>query len=377
MRRLILFALIFVSTEALCQSQRAEHSHEIASKHLNEDRVINVSVPADYSSDDDAFPTLYVLDGEWIFDFAAGTVALMSNDSIGHIPNMLVVGIPNTDRARDLSVTLDTNDGYENFLKFIELEVMPLVDREYRTSGFDLFYGWSSGSAICGQLMARRPMLFDAYLQSGAGIGPKSSAFLAERLPKHSYENQFLYVNSEGGGPRADGLRRYSELIESLKPEGLRWKFEVLEESTHLEVLPEGLEAGLAFVFADFHVPETVARSGSKAVITYLEEVRSHFNFDVPIPQGAFVETASVMLHNGSLDEAVSLLQHAAELYPESAVMVGALGEVYAHGEKYHLAAEAFELAMQKAGNNRTLYLQNRVMHTKMSGQALIRRQND
>ncbi len=366
MRPILVPALILACAGASAQPGRAVHSHEIASEYLNEDRVVTVSVPDDYGSVEGNYPTLYVLDGEWIFDFAAGTVAFLSNDSLGHVPDMLVVGVPNTDRARDLSVTLNPEDGYESFLNFLELEVMPLIDREYRTSGFNLLYGWSSGSAICGQFMARKPELFEAYLQSGAGIGPRSRDFLAEQIPKNSYKNRFLYVNAEGGTPRANAVRDYSELIESLRPDGLRWKFEILEESTHLDVLPEGLQAGLSFVFSDFRVPGSIATSGSDAVVSYLEEVQSRYNVEVPIPSGAFVETASLMLHNGSAGEAVALLQHAVRLYPESAVVMSALGDVYAFANDYLKAGEAYESAMKKAGKNRALYLQNKSMRDKM-----------
>ncbi|NNE66342.1 MAG: hypothetical protein HKN33_07225, partial [Pyrinomonadaceae bacterium] len=169
--------LLLVLTVLAGGSIAADGQFTISSKALKEDRIISVSLPEDYESGERKYPVLYVLDGEWVFDYAVGTVKFLSNDVAGRIPKMIVVGVPNTDRARDLSVTLQKGAGYVNFLKFLETELKPLVEKRYRTNGFDVIYGWSSGGGVAGHFFASNPSVFDGYIESGSGVGRRSSKF--------------------------------------------------------------------------------------------------------------------------------------------------------------------------------------------------------
>ncbi len=361
LRILAVFSLLLTSTQAWGAPQRLEFEHVIDSEPLQEKRLITVSVPTDISDrGNGAYPVLFVLDGEWTFDYAAGVIDILSDESFGYVPEMIVVGIPNTDRNRDMSPV-----GFMAFLEFLESEVIPLVDREYRTTGFRLIYGWSSGAGITIQLFAREPGLFDAYMASGSGIGPVTREYLGAQIPKTTYEKQFLYVNAEGGGIRADTTSSFAELIDTLAPDGLTWKFEILDNSSHIDVLREGLPAGLAFVFSGFRVPESVATAGADAVVAFLEESRRRFRSDIAIPQGAFIESAVMMLQSGMTEEAVDLLQRAMGLYPDSGTMADALGEVHAYLKEYGEAAEAYEKAMQLAGDDMQSALRFETMHRK------------
>ncbi len=355
--------LALLATQVLAQPERLEFSHRIASEHLNEQRLITVSVPnAPGMAAKKTYPTLFVLDGEWAFGFAVGAVSFLSNDSFGHVPDMIVVGLPNTDRQRDMSAA-----GFQDYLSFLELEVIPLVNAQYPASGFSLIYGWSSASGICTQLLARRPGLFDAYLASGSGIGPRTRSYLASQLPGNQYRNQFLYVNAEGGGVRADAMRTYAELIDALRPEGLTWKFEILEDTTHVDALAEGLQAGLSLVFSRFRVPASTTASGPDAVVSFLQEVQASYRTRVSIPPGAFIESASIMLHNQQLSNAVALLERASELQPDTASLSGALGDVHAQAVNYRQAAQAYAQAARKSGNDQQSLMRYQALHQKMN----------
>src|SRR5215207_466897 len=80
----------------------------LRSKILNEDRRINVRLPDRYEQyPSEGYPVLYQLDGgaPGPFYYLAGLVDYLS-EGAGRIPHMIVVGIPNTDRTRDLSIPL-------------------------------------------------------------------------------------------------------------------------------------------------------------------------------------------------------------------------------------------------------------------------------
>src|SRR5215203_6381813 len=88
------------------------------------------------------YPVVYLLDGEGHFESVVGMIQQLSQVNGNTIvPEMIVVGIPNTDRTRDLTPThiesdlpmMDsgsskTTGGGENFTAFMEKELMPHID---------------------------------------------------------------------------------------------------------------------------------------------------------------------------------------------------------------------------------------------------------
>lgn len=326
------------------QSQTIDH--EIYSKKLSENRPVNIYLPADYTADSSSFGVLYVLDGEYVFEFAKGAVAFLSN-AFGYMPPLIVVGIPNIDRGRDMTVRFDESDRYEGFLGFLENELVPYINSNFRTNGFDILYGWSSASNINMQLLARRPNLFDAHIQSGTGIGNKTATFLTEHLSNNEFANSFLYANVEGSGPRLKGLENYQRLIETLSPKGLKYKFEVLKSSSHVNVLAEGIYNGLQFVFEDFYIPDSITVTGLEAIKKYYSGLSSKYDYNVNIPIGAFVESAGILLQHQKSEAAIDLLQYGMQCHPTSHDIIGSLGEVYEYLEDFEAAARHYHLASQ------------------------------
>ncbi|MDP9048102.1 MAG: esterase family protein, partial [Bacteroidota bacterium] len=115
----------------------------IYSNILKEKRVMMVHVPD--GDKNQRYPVLYILDGEDHFQSAVAMVQQIS----GIIPDMIVVGVTNTNRVRDLTPTHVSNPnesgGGESFIKFIEQELAPYVDSKYPTAPYRIFSGHSLG----------------------------------------------------------------------------------------------------------------------------------------------------------------------------------------------------------------------------------------
>ncbi|WP_420580169.1 alpha/beta hydrolase-fold protein [Reichenbachiella sp.] len=341
----LLFSLITFSCCSL--AGLGQTTHLIQSKALAEDRQINIQLPKGYSETSDSYGVLYVLDGEYAYDYAVGAVSFLSN-AFGYIPPLIVVGIPNIDRLRDMHITRDGKGSYQNFLGFIESELKPFIDSVYRTNGFDLLYGWSSASNINFQFLANKPDLFDAHIQSGTGVGSKTAAFLSRELGKHNYKNRYLYAGTEGSGPRGVGLKKYEHLVDSLSPKSLKWKFELMPFSSHVDVLGEGIYRGLKFVFNDFYIPDSVVLKGVEDIKGYYASLDNAYDFQVKIPVGAIGESAGILFPSKP-EEAIKLLKYGLTIHPGSADLHGSLGEVYEYLDQKELAAKFYNLAYEKS----------------------------
>ena len=80
---------------------------------LNEDRQILISKPAGYDQSSMKYPVMYLLDGNAHFHHTTGIIQFLW--SIGNMPQMIVVAIPNIQRTRDLTpATSDTSSRLQN-----------------------------------------------------------------------------------------------------------------------------------------------------------------------------------------------------------------------------------------------------------------------
>ena len=139
---------------------------QIASSILNEKRRIYVVLPASFarSAANHRYPVIIVLDGEANVPPVAAVSDELSRN--GQIPESIIVAIPNTDplngRVHDLtppglSVSGSSlNEGGDRFLDFIEQELLPAVDRQFRGSAPRAFIGHSSGGILATYVAATR-----------------------------------------------------------------------------------------------------------------------------------------------------------------------------------------------------------------------------
>lgn len=363
--RSLFIGAIFLSLSTISSTQTLNPSTiRIQSRILGEMRTVFISVPRNYISSTKRYPVLYVLDGEWAFNYAAGAVDQLSNFS-GRIPQMIVIGIPNTDRSRDLFVTPGPNGSYKHFMRFIESELIPIINRRFRTNGFNVINGFSSGSGICEQFLATKPSVFDGYIETGSGIGPGTADFLSKTIPLHNYKNKYLYVTTESSGPRVKGLHSYSALLNKLKPNGLRWRMEILEDTNHADVMADGIYAGLKYIYTDYSVPKQTVLGGLSSIVSYFEKIDSNFNYEVEIPAAAFIEMSVVFLTERKTNEAIKLLELGIKTHPRSPDLYGALAELFEETDRPK-AAQFYGKAAEDSKGNRALNNKYLTMQKKM-----------
>ncbi|MCB0761792.1 MAG: alpha/beta hydrolase [Flavobacteriales bacterium] len=176
MKQLLILSTFLLSMQLHGQVQRAPlqlgEQLTLHSEVLNEDRILNVFLPQDYS-DTASYPVLYVLDGSWHEDFIhiCGLVQFFNLQYA--MPNMIVVGISNVDRKRDFTHHTDMPEmmeyiptgGYSGaFISFLESELLPVISGQYSTSGENWILGQSLGGLLASEVLLNKPDLFSRYL---------------------------------------------------------------------------------------------------------------------------------------------------------------------------------------------------------------------
>jgi hypothetical protein len=230
---------------------------KIYSQILDEERVVSVSVPQGYEDDRKAYPVLYILDaeGDRTFPQCVSTVSDLSKE--GLLPEMVIVGIWNTVRNRDMipvSVShRPGSGGSERFLCFIKDELMPYIKKNYRITDFSLLYGMSNSALFAVYALLEKPATFNAYIASSPMIGhcPEYMREKAEVFVKRDQiEGRILFMiyGTEDSQRVTQYVPDFQKYLDSHAPKEFISHVEILEGEGHV---PAGsLIRGLRSIFS-------------------------------------------------------------------------------------------------------------------------------
>jgi hypothetical protein len=355
----VLFAGFFCAQSATAQ----EHGDDfvigkylkINSKILNEERTIVVKLPRGYEKGHSSYPVLYFLDADW--EDLVPTVVATSGylNEFGSVPKMIVVGICNTDRIRDMTpVKIEdeqTSGGAAFFLKFISEELMSFIDKNYRTEPFAILFGGSYAGLFTVNAFLEKPETFKAYIASSPGIGvcPDYLYEKAGRLfKKRKSISRFLYmIYGERDYPQSVGhTKDFYDFIKSNAPEDLECQMEIIKNEGHVPFI--GLYKGLRIIFSEWAFPE------DRRAEAGLDEIKQHFNliskkygYEVIIPADLLISLGYWSIRKEKITEAIEALLLACELHPYSPDAFYYLGEAYEINAQIDLALKNYKKAFE------------------------------
>lgn len=235
----------------------------IRSEKIGQAYELLVSLPPGYAKSGTAYPVLYVLDG-WHFPLLA---FLQNNNAYSErMPPVIMVNIshgadvnPMPLRARDFIPThLDrepTSGGAATFLDFLEHEIIPLVDRTYRTIPTDRgLLGHSYGGLFALYALAERPGLFQRIVAASPVAGWDDDFIFKRlragltRLPTHVRVD--LSAGDQGfESELLQQTRAVSALLNELKPANLEYQFTAFPGENHNSVRLASFPHGLYWVY--------------------------------------------------------------------------------------------------------------------------------
>ncbi len=176
-RLLLALGLLFGAAGATAAAATSIPAHltlRIPSKVLAATRVVNVYVPPDYSGKaEKRYPVLYMLDGGENEDFPHLVGTLDALIKAGTIPPMLLVGIENTERRRDMTgpTTVDSDrqiapqvGGSATFRQFLAEELLPQIHAFYNVNEEAAIIGESLAGLFVIETMFVQNDLFDTYI---------------------------------------------------------------------------------------------------------------------------------------------------------------------------------------------------------------------
>ena len=232
---------------------------------------LHIALPESYATNlDRKYPVVFVTDAYWDFVKIAAMEGSLVYDKA--VPEFITVGIGYAGenlnygslRNWELSPVALTefggtaeNSGHAaEFLKTIETEIIPFVEREYRADpSFRVLSGASLGGLFTLYSMYTKPELFQGYIAATPAVTVGNDWLLG-------YEEQFaksgrplpvrLFASVGGNEVPAfvGGILRFNARIQSRKHAGLAYDFCIVDGARHAGMQFESYVRGLTFVFA-------------------------------------------------------------------------------------------------------------------------------
>ena len=209
----------------------------IESRHTHEVRVINVYLPPGYAPEgqDGGYPTLYMPDGGMKEDFPHLARALDAAIRAGKVRPMLLVGIENTERRRDMTgPTTVASDravaprvgGSAAFRAFIAEELIPAIESRYRVDASRGIIGESFAGLFVVETLFLQPGLFDTHIAlspslwwDGAGLVRQARS----RMAGQPRPRGRLFLASADEDNIAPHVAALAAVLKTDAPEGLYW----------------------------------------------------------------------------------------------------------------------------------------------------------
>jgi len=373
-----LLLLVCLATPISAEPVVIGETSTIESEILGEERALMVYLPGGYAASQTSYPVLYLLDAGSNFHHTTGTINALS--SAGHIPEMIVVAINNTDRTRDLTPTADSPDpetgevrmptagGADNFLRFINDELIPHVEKTYRTAPFRTLIGHSFGGLFAIHALVTSPDTFDAYIAISPSLqwddgelAKRAQATLGEMDELDKYV--FMSIADEG----AEMLANISALADFFRydgPEGLIWDFRQMEGDDHGSVPARSTDLGLRMIYPRWRVPRSFYAEPELAPLQqHYARLSKEYGFPISVPEDMINQLGYMMMGNGDLAGAIEIFEVNVKNFPGSANVFDSLAEALENDEQYAAAAENYSRAYDRGQElddpNAGIYKQN------------------
>ena len=347
---------------------------------LGEERTVLVRTPDGYETNNDKYPVLYMTDGDAHMGHTAGTIDFLNQN--GRMSEMIVVGVTNTDRTRDLTPSKSTNKnaagelqfptsgGADNFLKFFETELIPLIEKQYRVQPYRVLAGHSLGGLFAIHTMISKPRLFNSYVAVSPSLQWENGETLkrAETYLANQKElKATLYVSlGNETGPIKERFESFKELLAKTNIKGFETQVERMEDEDHGTVVLRSHYDGMKKVYEGWQPPRDpngAVSGGLKGAEDHYKKLSEKFGYSIPVPENLINQIGYRLLTDNKPEEAIAVFKLNTERYPNSANVYDSLAEAYERGGRLDLAEPLYDkarvLGQQNNDPNTSLYKAN------------------
>ena len=338
---------------------------KINSNILGQERTIYVSTPINYANSDKKYPVLYLLDGsEVTISYATGLIRNLTDYEI--VPEMIVVAISSDNRKQDFTPTVPKDipedflkrmqpGGADKFLSYIETEIFPFIEKNYRVIPYRIFAGHSDAGLCVAYAFVSHNNMFNAYIATSPSLGWDSNIVIKvaeEKIATMNFKYKQLFV-STGGKELPQSIadaHTFARILKLKAPVDLKWTFNYNENEDHYSQATIALYNGLRFIYDDWKMDyEEMAQRGLDAIKIFFKNQTEKYGYEI-LPDGyTLINIGMDATQFGKQEEALKIFTYNTQIHPQFPDAFSSLGDCYLNTGNNGLAIKSFEKAVELA----------------------------
>jgi len=396
--RIVTYIIIYLLFQQTVSSQ-TEYLYQVGKKDslysnvLKESRDIYIQVPESYNSNsEETYPVVYILDGDVLLPTVVNVHDYYSG---GFMPEMVIVGVSNAEnRTRDLTTSKITsrrgmpyneeNGEADNFLEFIETELIPYVEGKYPVTNYRTLIGHSYAGLFTIHTLLNKSELFANYISIDPSLdwdNQKSLKQAESIFLKNDYKGKGLFM-SLGGQLHMQNSNitinnvmqdtseytlfarsniMLSNTIKENPQNNLLFKWQFYPNDLHGTIPQPSIKDGLISLFEWFQMenmdkinsPETSIEELLKVINHREEKLQKHFGYQAaPYPEYLFNMLGYMNIDMEQLDKSKMYFEQAIKYFPNSANAYDSMADYFETINDYENTLKHVALAYKISGSD-------------------------
>ena len=354
MKKLFLIAAILIGSIAIVNAGGDNklifgESVRLKSNILNEERTVLISLPQNYGNTTNNYPILFLLDGSVHFKHGTGVTDFLSKQGLA--PETIVVAIINVNRRRDFTpITVEgaTTGGAEKFHNFLQSELLPYIEDNYRVSGYKILMGHSLGGLFAAYSLLNHPGFFDSFIAVSPHLQYADNYIVKQSKKKlqRKYDKPISFFMTIGEGPEYfEPLDKFSSLMEKKSGNSINFLYVQMHGENHSTTPYFSLFNGLRFTFSDWVIPRETYTQGLAAIDQHFAQLSKKYNYEITTSESTINVLGYDFLLSGEVEEAIEIFKENVSRFPNSANVYDSLGEAYENNNQLKLARDNYKKA--------------------------------
>lgn len=256
-------AFLLTSINAFSQNNNSITNDTITKKlksqYFKNERTIKIILPEKYDVSK-RYPVIYTLDGYELFPITSSYSNFLMKYDV--IPKCIIVGINHNNRnyetmpnyGSDIRVPVTKFlEGSSNLKNHLLKEVIPMIEKQYSISGFNVLIGHSNTATFVNEIISKNENNFNGFIAITPDLLKKQTNYLQKHLSEKQLKHTYYFVSS---GLKDDKYRLETGVIlDTIFQKTKSTNFKGLHKiysAGHLDLVPKSLNDALMFIFSDY-----------------------------------------------------------------------------------------------------------------------------
>jgi len=306
-------------------------SESIETKKIGTRAFTIVTPPSYESSPEKKYPTLVLLDGEYLLDPFEG--ALKYGNYWDDLPEMIIIAIHQNNGDTRFTDSKFDDAGFPSgsgsqFFEFIGQELFPYLESKYRTLPFRVIAGHDTTAGFLNFYLYKDNPIFNGYISLGPEMAPEMESRVADRLSKLT--KPVFYYQATGENDLAEINEKATELdtnIKAIPNQKFGYLNDTFKGASHYSLVIKAIPNALYFIF-DGYQPISMLEFQNKILkldsgytdylIKKYEDLNTKLGLQIKPRLSDFKAIEAAIMKNKAYPEFQTLAAYANKQYPKT-----------------------------------------------------------